>query len=361
VTPYYDEDGITIYHGDSLEVMPQLDVQAALVATDPPYFRVVDEEWDNQWGPSEAAFLEWLGKVIDTIDPLLMDRGTLACFASPDLSAGVEIEVRRRMAVLNHIVWRKPGPGRLGQMDKSTMRRFFPTSERLILAEKVRNPDGDLFRFRDHVNHTVARDVSADVREELCKWRDAAGLTNRDIDRILGTNGMAGHYFGASQWTLPTESAWAAIRGAMKDRGVEAPPYEYFRQEFDARRREFDARRREFDARRREFDARRREFDARRQEFDARHIESLSDVWTFAPPAGRHRHDHPTQKPIALMIHILSTMSRPADLVLDPFMGSGSSLVAAQLLGRKAIGIEIEERYCEIAARRLSQGVLPLE
>ncbi|MEN6535586.1 MAG: DNA methyltransferase [Bryobacteraceae bacterium] len=65
---------------------------------------------------------------------------------------------------------------------------------------------------------------------------------------------------------------------------------------------------------------------------------------------------HPTQKPIRL----LRRMVRKTDgLILDPFMGSGTTLVAAKQLGRRAIGIEIEEKYCEIAVRRLAQEMLP--
>ena len=68
---------------------------------------------------------------------------------------------------------------------------------------------------------------------------------------------------------------------------------------------------------------------------------------------------HPTPKPIPLMEWLLERC--PAVwTIADPFAGSGSTLVAAKRLGRKAVGVELEERYCEIAANRLAQGVLPL-
>jgi site-specific DNA-methyltransferase (adenine-specific) len=67
---------------------------------------------------------------------------------------------------------------------------------------------------------------------------------------------------------------------------------------------------------------------------------------------------HPTQKPISLMGFCINDTS--AQTILDPFMGSGTTLRAAKDLGRKAIGIEIEEKYCEIAAKRMSQEVLNL-
>jgi site-specific DNA-methyltransferase (adenine-specific) len=70
---------------------------------------------------------------------------------------------------------------------------------------------------------------------------------------------------------------------------------------------------------------------------------------------------HQSPKPEALMRRLLSVVCEEGEVVLDPFLGGGATLAAAKASGRRAIGIEIEERYCEIAAQRCAQEVLPLE
>lgn len=78
-----------------------------------------------------------------------------------------------------------------------------------------------------------------------------------------------------------------------------------------------------------------------------------SDSFRFGQPG---KVDHPTQKPVATIAPLITTSARPADTILDPFMGSGTTGVACAKLGRKFIGIEIEPKYFDIACRRIEEA-----
>lgn len=80
----------------------------------------------------------------------------------------------------------------------------------------------------------------------------------------------------------------------------------------------------------------------------------LPDCVNHASDSG----DHPCPKPLRLLHWLVGQFSEPGATVVDPFMGSGTTLRAAKDLGRHAIGIDVEERYCEIAAKRMAQEVL---
>jgi len=90
----------------------------------------------------------------------------------------------------------------------------------------------------------------------------------------------------------------------------------------------------------------------------------LGDVWRDpSPGAGFNAHlrHHVNEKPLSLMARLVELCSNAGDTIIDPFAGSGTTLRAAKDLGRKAVGVELEELYCEIAAKRCAQEVLPLE
>lgn len=83
----------------------------------------------------------------------------------------------------------------------------------------------------------------------------------------------------------------------------------------------------------------------------------MSKVYTTIAGSGK---THPAEKPVGICNKLIRVSCPPAGTILDPFMGSGTTLVAAKQLGRKCIGVEIEKKYCDIAIERLRQGILNL-
>lgn len=87
--------------------------------------------------------------------------------------------------------------------------------------------------------------------------------------------------------------------------------------------------------------------------FPNRPLSPISDVQDWQYTGNRL---HPTQKPVGALMPLVRAFSKPGEVVLDPFCGSGSVLLAAKLLGRRYIGIELREDYCGIARQRLMSG-----
>lgn len=83
---------------------------------------------------------------------------------------------------------------------------------------------------------------------------------------------------------------------------------------------------------------------------------SLPDVWRSKWHPGAHETEHPAEKPLDLCVRLLRESG--GGMVLDPFAGSGTTLVAAKRLGLPAVGIEMEERFCKVAVARLAQTEL---
>jgi len=331
IKPYYDHAGIVIYHADCREVLPTL-TKVSLVVTDPPYNGVLDEEWDNQWS-SDSDFLEWLDGVFAFVDPVVSDNGTLYTFASPRLSSRVEGVIAKRFSVIASAVWDK-GDGRKGAagsgIDVTALRTYWPSNtERVVVAEKkeadekAKGACGYWNKCED-TKRTIIGDY---LREEFAR----ADVTNKQIASLFPskTGGLTGC---VSNWLLgfniPTAEQYATMREFLGSTM-------YLRREYEDLRREYE--------------------DLRRPFFLSIN-DQWGDVWRFAIERNRF---HPAQKPIGLISQMVRVSSRPLDTVLDLFMGSGTTLVAAKNLGRRAIGIEIEEKYCAIAAKRLSQEILP--
>jgi site-specific DNA-methyltransferase (adenine-specific) len=236
--PYYEHGGITIYHGDCLDVLAALDVEAAAIVMDPPYASGARTEAEKRSSGSMLRGQRWNAKPIDN------DQMTTAGFIWLMRHVLQSVPLVQGGSVLSFIDWRQ-WPNLLGAVESVNLR-----VQTMIVWDKESFGLGNGFR------------VQHELIMHACKG------TPRIEDK--GTPNV--------------------IRCPREDNS-----------------------------------------------------------------------EHPSPKPRDLMHRLMRVVTAPGDLVIDPFMGCGPTLEAARDLGRMAVGIELNERYCEIAAKRLEQEVLPLE
>jgi adenine-specific DNA-methyltransferase len=347
-----------VVHGDALETMRRLpDGCVNLIATDPPYFRVKGEAWDRQWD-SAAGFLAWIGELADEWRRVLAPNGSLYVFASPQMAARVECVIAERFAVLNSITWAKPPFSTKAEMfDKATCRSYFPATERIVFAEQQGADSMAMGESGYEAQCERLRGfVFEPLRAYICGEFDRAGMlttggkiaANVACGFSASSGGMASrHYFSASQWQLPTAEHYAALRGLL------GPGY--LQVEYEALREQYEALREQYEALREQYEALREQYEALRRPFAVSADVPYTDVWTF-PTVQSYPGKHPCEKPRAMMDHIVAASSRPGDVVLDCFLGSGVTGEAAVGLGRRFIGVEMGE-YVHGARRRIAAAV----
>ena len=128
----------------------------------------------------------------------------------------------------------------------------------------------------------------------------------------------------------------------------------------DAFHREYDDFHREYDDIHREYDDIHREWMNLRAPFDNTH-DKMTDVWDYPRVLGEERHGHATPKPVDMMTRILKSSSRPGDKICEPFLGSGTTLIACELEQRTCYGIELSPAYVDTICARWQglTGIMP--
>jgi DNA modification methylase len=228
-----------------------------------------------------------------------------------------------RLTLRNEIVWDKGGGG-FG-VGTEAQRCYFPEERCLffMLGEQGFNNNSENYwegwePIRKYLNDEMEK--CGGVKN----WKAALG------------NQMGGHYFTKSQWCFPTEEAYKKLQAFGKG---------------NAFKREHDELKREHDELKREHDELKREFYGTRAYFDNTH-DNMTDVWEFNRVTGEERHGHATPKPIEMMARAIKSSTQDGGLLVEPFLGSGSTLIAAEQLGRKCYGMEISPAYCDVIVQR---------
>jgi DNA modification methylase len=305
--------------------------KAVLLHADPPYGMGKEADGianDNLYAEKLDAFQSRWWR---TARPHLMDNASVYVWGNAEdlwrwwYRGGLRDS--ERMTLRNEVVWRKPS---VQGMSLEGIRSYPPASERCLfwmLGEQGFNNNAD--------NYWEGWEG---IRSALAADCEAMGWGPEDIKRICGV-GMYGHWFSKSQWVFIPEEHYKKLQAAARG---------------EAFKRGHDAFRRDHDAFKRDHDELKREWYATRAYFDNTH-DAMTDVWDSPSVQGAERYGHATPKPIAIAMRCVASSCPPGGLTYEPFLGSGTTLLACERLGRVCYGAEIEPKYGDIILARWEQ------
>ena len=326
---------------DALEVAASMKAGSArLIYCDGPY-GLDFGEWDRAKGED---LVEWYRPFFDSFDRLAMPSASLVVWGRSGSWAWLHCDlVRRGWRYAGSIVWSKPISQRM-KSDPAMLRSWAQTHEHCGIYAR------DELQTPTCAGTTIAYAAGASDRNWIRLWLGdewaATGLSRRQADRALGTNGMAAHYFGASQWLLPTWDAYKTLARYATEHGKPRDGLPWFvhpaAPDGLAETHAFLV----------------SQFEHLRAPFNLDRV--LRSVWTeTAPTTGSGRHGHPCEKPPTLTRKLIETLTLPGDLVFEPF--GGSSPVARvceampQELRRAWVSCEIDPEYVKRTREMLAR------
>jgi DNA modification methylase len=320
---------------------------AQLIIADPPYFEVKGA-FDFTF-PSFDAYLEFMADQAAHYQRLLAVNGTLFLYGHTKRIAYLQVLFDRLFRLENSLVWEKT-ECQTRRIPPATQRAFAPVTERILMYSREINATSLERLHSDPALFQPIKQHLRRLRSEIMQHLSIPTVTafERWLVSVGCTTTVGRHCFADSQFELIT---WVQYERMMTAAGK---AHDALRQEYDALRQEYDALRQEYDALRQEYDALRQEYDALRRPFQTTAL--LTDVLRFSQEAHHTKqYAHPTQKPEGLTRLLIETCSRPNDLVLVPFAGSGVECAVAHRLGRRYVGYEIAAAYAAIATRRVQE------
>jgi adenine-specific DNA-methyltransferase len=285
-----------IIHGDCIEILKQIsDRSIDLIILDPPYWKVINEKWDYQWR-TEEDYAQWCFTWLNEISRIIKLSGSLYIFGY----------LRNLFYLYNHL---------------ETLGFIF--RQQIVIDKGIRALGGRAtknYKMFPNVTESLLFfifDSKPFIKNLLKQRQKELGLTSQEINQQLGVKinggGMWSLYTGNNILAqVPTKEMWIKLQEILKF----DYPYENVAQVFNIEM-------------------------------------GITDVWNDIDFYAEKRF-HPTQKPIKLIERIINASSNKEMIVLDPFMGSGSTALACMNLNRNFIGIEIEEKYVKIAESRIN-------